>query len=323
MESIQNILVIADSHMLPSAALGRAASVAHLTGARLWLCLIAYEPVIATGDRSAHPDIYRLAQNEYVGERERWLGQRAVSLRDQGLKVHHEVVWSASMYEAIVAKAIEHRVDLVIKEISREHSRWRHTSADWKLIRYCPSPLMLVRPDAHSHPGRIAAAVDAFQDSGDGAAFNELIVRTAQWLGKTCSSESYVVSAFPWRHVPSANEAKLAVLLEQASRDHRLAFTQLCDRLQVDATARYHLMGNAGSVLKKFVEERRIDLVVLGSHYHSLFSRLVIGSTAEELLAELPSDLLLVKPAGFMAELAQHLDLPALARRYCPTALTA
>jgi len=181
-------------------------------------------------------------------------------------------------------------------------------------------PLMLVRPDAHSHTGCIAAAVDAFQDDGEGAAFNDSIVRTAKWLSKTCSSAQYVVSAFPWRHVPSANEARLNALLEQASRDHRQAFARLCDRLQIDATARYHLVGSEGPVLKKFVEERHVDLMVLGSHYHSLFSRLVIGSTAEELLAELPCDLLLVKPAGFMAELAQHLDLPALARRYCPAA---
>ena len=43
------------------------------------------------------------------------------------------------------------------------------------------------------------------------------------------------------------------------------------------------------------VEDQHADLVVLGSHGHARFSKLLMGSTAEKILRHAPCDVLTVK----------------------------
>lgn len=314
----RNILVVAHADMQPMPSLGRAACMAHLTGATIHLCLFAYDALIGDTDSTVHADVRRLARKEFLDVREHWLAERAASLREQGLKATAEVTWAPVLHEALVAKVLELRPDLVIKDMARDYDlpRWLHSPADWKVLRYCPAPLMLVAPDSASHPRHIAVAVDAFQDISERSSFNDALVAAAQDMAHVCDARLDVVSAFPWILVPSVNAHQLGKIRNQARTEHHDAFTTLCERQHVAVDARHHLQGLPEQVLTSFVAEAKVDLLVLGSIYRKGFSRLVLGSTAETLLGLVHCDVLLIKPAGFDKELAQHLDLPALQRHY-------
>ena len=56
--------------------------------------------------------------------------------------------------------------------------------------------------------------------------------------------------------------------------------------------------GEPGWVLANYVDERRPDLVVTGTHGHSGVKGATIGSTAETLLNTLPCDVLAIRPEG-------------------------
>jgi len=56
--------------------------------------------------------------------------------------------------------------------------------------------------------------------------------------------------------------------------------------------------GKPEAMLRRYVEETGIDLVVLGSHGRSKAFEAFIGSTAARLLAELHSDMLVVRGIG-------------------------
>lgn len=315
MSQYASILVVAHPQMQLTPALGRAACLAHMTGAEIRLCLFAYEPLIAHADSA---ELQRLAQKEFLDERERWLADRAASLREQGLRVSTEVIWAPLMYEALVAKVLERPTDMVIKDATNDYDmpRLLHSPQDWKLLRYCPSPLMLVAPGASSHPRRIAAAVDPLQNLSEPPALNQRIVSAARELGKICDAEVLLVSSFPLASTDSITIPQMARMLERSRQEHAKAFTALCDREGIAISARYCLQGPPAQELANFVAESHVDLLVLGSIYRTGFSRLLLGSTSEELLTRVHCDVLLIKPEGFLQQLEEHLDLVELRQRY-------
>lgn len=317
MTALRNIVVVADPQLRDTAAFARAASLAHLSGASLQLFLFAFDPLIGhAGDVHAH--VLQLARKEFMDERRDWLDGQAAALRAQGLPVDAEALWTAAPHEALIAKVLETGADLVVKQAARDPDlpRWLHSPADRNAIRYCPVPLMLVAHDSPSRPLRIAAAVDAFQDLAQRSPLNEAIVAAAQDLGRLCAAAVSAVSTFPWVALPSLNARQLAAIRQQAAQEHAQAFAALCERAGLPPAARHHLSGPPLQALPAFVTEAGIDLLVIGSIYRRGLSRLLLGSTAEELLGRVPCDLLLIKPQGFLQDLERHVDLPALRLRY-------
>jgi nucleotide-binding universal stress UspA family protein len=52
--------------------------------------------------------------------------------------------------------------------------------------------------------------------------------------------------------------------------------------------------GDANRLLRQYVRDRRIQLVVLGTHGQSALFDILVGSTAKEILSSLPCDVMVV-----------------------------
>lgn len=59
--------------------------------------------------------------------------------------------------------------------------------------------------------------------------------------------------------------------------------------------------GPAPHALPRFVQEARVDLLVMGTVGRTGIKGLLIGNTAEEILARTPGSILAVKPPGFVS----------------------
>jgi universal stress protein E len=173
-----------------------------------------------------------------------------------------------------------------------------------KLVRRCPCPVWVSRPQPYDRPLNVLVASDLQPVS-------ETALRLAVCLGQAADATLHLlhVVEYPFYHLaitflpdrigPESERAACArareVLNEQLERSGARA---LARPVQV------HLVDRAGDradeAILQFIAEHRIDLLVLGSIGRGGVPGITIGNTAERLLPDVSCSVLAVKPPDFI-----------------------
>lgn len=302
------IMVIMGPGLERSPALLRALSLARRSGALLQLRSFEYEHAL---DHAASKGFDLQAYLQ--GRRER-LEKLAQPLRHQGYRIECRIVWGRPFVEKIILEALALRPELVIKDVTHESviNRAFLSSLDWLLLARCPTSLMLVQPASPSLPRHILAAVDPLDEHGKAHDLNDGILDAATTLAGFCGAELDVVNSVDF--IPMAGEEEYAgwmpdfSIYEEIRKVHAEGLYKLCKAHGVPPEHMHVLNGQAAAAITDFAGQQRADLVIMGSIHRAGLQHLLIGSTAEGVFDRLGCDLMLVKPAGFAAELRQALE---------------
>jgi universal stress protein E len=307
------ILLVAAGPTQHTPALQRGFDLARTSASPIHVCLFVHDLLIERSGALVGPEVMQLARRQFMGERRQWLDALAARWTADGLSVTAEVVWAPVPHEAIVTKALDLEPWVVIKDIGHESAmkRLMYSALDWKLLRYCPAPLMLVHETSGHLPGNILAAVDTAAEDGRADALNELIMAEALRHSGHAAAQVHAAHAFPYPALSSAFHRTLDRIYASVRQKDFAAFQAFVERHGVNPKAQHWLEGQAPGQLGQLIAREEIDLLVLGSAYRSSADRLLLGSTAEMILAQASCDVLVVKPKGFAAELASHVDLDA------------
>lgn len=233
------------------------------------------------------------------------------------------VVASGIAFIEIIKRVIHHQYDLVIK--CAEDMDWMDRmlgSEDMHLLRKCPCPVLMLKPDQEHSLRKILATVDVNDD------FDELEeVRVQQQLNQQVMeysvalslpelSELHIGSAWeayaedwllygPFSHQP---EDAVDRYVEQERREVTARLEVLMkkmDKMLGKEAAQYlkprsHLVkGNASKEIPLMVENYDIDLIVMGTVGRVGIPGLIIGNTAESILEQTKCSVLAIKPEGF------------------------
>jgi universal stress protein E len=211
--------------------------------------------------------------------------------------------------------------DLVLKDVAADSTLHRllFQPRDWKLVRYCPSTVMLVHPNSAVLPTTILAAIDAWMDTEADGTLNQSIYQAAEELGRECGAEVHVASSFPWIKLYSAPNQIVANAYADAERSFDQKLKQIALSMHIADDHLHRLRGHAALALADCTRKIPADLLVIGSHYRSGIDRLFLGNTAEETISHIQGDVVIVKPTLFMEELQRHLDLDAIRLTYRDT----
>ncbi|MFA5939806.1 MAG: universal stress protein [Sinimarinibacterium sp.] len=318
MNRLERLLVVVDRGMRSTPALRRGVELARRASAALQLCLFDHHPLIDATADIVDPEVMRLAKTQFVAERTRWLNQQCDTLVAQGLRVTGEVRWAPALHDALLDRVLEHRPDLAIKDADPDsaHAHAWMTAADWKALRFCPAPLMLVRPQSAPLPRRILVAVDTAGDPAQKTALNDALMAMAAQLGLFCDAEVHVAHAFPFSApVPERMRGVLSVAYEDMRRRDSEQFHAFAAGHRIAAERRHLLTGEPAVTIADFARRGDFDLLIVGAVYRSAFDRFFLGSTAETLIVQASCDVLIVKPPAFPDELAHHVDIEALRQR--------
>ena len=203
--------------------------------------------------------------------------------------------------------------DLVIK--SPEHRDWLDRlfgSEDMHLLRKCPCPVWLIKPERQKSFRRILAAVDI--DDAPQRALSRLILEMASSLSLSDFAELHVVHAWEpvaestLRGVLDTSEEKLCAYVEQERRDRMDIIDKLIhevlDNMGQDdkkrLNPRRHLVkGRAHKEISVVATQLEADLVVMGTVARTGIPGFIMGNTAETILNQLDCSVLAIKPAGF------------------------
>ena len=222
----------------------------------------------------------------------------------------------------IIYQVLRNNHDLVIK--APETADWLDRlfgSNDMHLLRKCPCPIWLVKPEAAKSYGRILAAVDVDDNYPTAEqekrhAMNQLILQLAGSLAITELSELHVVHVWnpPGENIMRSglannSEEKISSYIYQVRRHHEHSLNKLIsemtsyvgDEISNQIMPQTHLMkGWAREEIPALANQINADLVVMGTVARTGIPGLFMGNTAENILNQLNCSVLAVKPPGFV-----------------------
>lgn len=296
----RKILVVVDPRSDEQPAAERAAWLAEHLSASLELFICDYDPDIDVG-RVSTVWIDQPAREHLLGILGEKLEAIAAPLRERGLDVAVDVGWDHPLEDGIVRKVAACQPWIVAKD-THHHNVLKRTilsNTDWHLIRECPAPLLLVKPDPVAENPKVFAAVDPLHVHDKPAALDNEIVKLAKTLADGIGGELHVLHTFMVPAPSSLPEGTLIVeIAEGVERQHRDAFTEFLAPHAIPDDRAHLIEGAAHKRLAEFSESEGAGIIVMGAVSRSGLGRVFVGSTAERVLDRLPCDLLIVKPEG-------------------------
>lgn len=304
------ILLIAAGARQHTPALQRAFDLARHAELPVHIGVFVHDPLVDSRDPFVDPHLCELARRELLAEHQAWVDELTARWRADGLEATGAAVWAPVMHEAILDLAAAIAPALVVKDVGHEPllRRFTYTALDWKLLRRVTVPLMLVDGRSTHPPQRILAAVDTMPGTFDPEPLNARVLREALKVADWTDADVHVAHVFPYLPTyagPAAYQGLERIRAETRAAD-LVAFRAFADAHQVPGDCRHWLEGNPVHRLGELVRENGVDLLVLGSSYHSALDRLLLGSTAETMLYQAPCDVLLVKPEPVAARFPEQ-----------------
>ena len=238
------------------------------------------------------------------------------------IKIETRVLIGTPFLE-IIREVLRNAHDLVIK--CPESLDWLgrlFSSDDKHLLRKCPCPVWIVRPQVGDSFDHILAAVDVddsypAKELETRQALNTMVIELASSLAVSEFAELHVAHA--WEAVGESfmrhgafmrrPENEVNAYVDQVRRHHR----QLLDTLMNEASAqlgndaadyikpRLHMpKGPARKVIPELARELQVDCIIMGTVARTGIPGLFMGNTAESILDQLDCSVLAIKPPGFV-----------------------
>ncbi len=218
----------------------------------------------------------------------------------EGVKSSCKVTFGTSWVN-IIREAVLGKQTMVIvgRRGSRSKSRFFYGKTVTKLIRKCPVPVLVAKPDPPREVESILVA-DDFSEIG------EAVLDAGVQLARIRVARLHVVHVIEEAGQglfsgPSLEEARKleAQQREAAEAEINERLSQTDYRTLVHGTKVHVEVGSPEEVVLDLIESEKVDLMVIGSIGRSGLSAMLLGSTAERLLSTADSSLLVIKPADF------------------------
>ncbi|MCS6948613.1 MAG: universal stress protein [Steroidobacteraceae bacterium] len=302
-QAIKHVLVaVKDPAQRQQHGVAKAAQIAQRCGAKLTLFHDIALPVYAGAGQ---------LQQELRERRLQELEVIAARLRRHDLEVATAAEWDYPTFEAILRHALKAQADLIVAEVhagGRHRARWLLAYTDWELLRLSPLPVLLVKSPRLYHRPRILAAVDPLHAYAKPARLDRAILSIANELAIALQGQLHVVHAYlpPVPFVPPLGTGPIIDMGSARDETRRDA----AERLEATVASfgikrgRRHLeSGHPTEVIPSVARDLSAGLVVMGAISRSGLKRFFIGNTAESVIDRLNCDILVVKPANFVARI--------------------
>lgn len=299
MQRFKRILTIVDDMHSGGPALDRAIALARRNAARLTIAA-CMEPIVLAGATPAD-DLEQMLRAHYL----EFLAGIAERNRDGKLPIATRLLEGIPFLE-IIREVMRGPHDLVVK-VAEGDARGESLfgSTDLHLLRKCPCPVLLLRP-ADSRPfQRVLAAVDPVGDDPAAAELSATIMTLAGALAASDGATLDVLHCWDLgeqrarrRHLAT----RLAALAATEEEAHRQRLAELVARFERrDTPIQTHLLhGDPRTAIVDFAAANSVDAIVLGTTSRGHIPGFLIGGTAEEVVSQVRSAVLAVKPPAFL-----------------------
>lgn len=214
----------------------------------------------------------------------------------EGIVCEAMVVRSETPYLSIAEEAAHRKADLIVmgRRGRTGLKRLLVGSVAKRTIGHAPCNVLVI-------PRKAALACRTILVATDGSKFSEVAAREAVTMAKTCGAGLVVITAVPAESsapldIVSQNMQKEMIAgREMAAAESSIKFVRdLAEKENVLVSALIYA-GTPADVIIHAAEEKKADLIVLGSHGRTGIDRLLLGSVAERVIGTADCATLVVK----------------------------
>lgn len=227
------------------------------------------------------------------------------------LSIHIELDSGSAPDVRIIRYVMRNSIDLLIKQAEMSQKQQGFKAVDMELLRKCPCPLFIVRPTNHTDKDiRIGVAIDAKNEEPVGRELSLQLLTIASSLSSYFAVPLHIISCWCFRleHYLRENilitvpEDELDRMVLNEKKEHGKALQALIDHSRIKKPYQLHLQkGLPEETIATFIENNRIDVLVMGTVARTGISSFIIGNTAENILQKIDCSLLALKPQGFVS----------------------
>ncbi|MBS7660382.1 universal stress protein [Pseudomonas lalucatii] len=282
MQAIRSILVVITPEQPEGLALKRAKLIAGVTQSQLHLLICDKKH-----DHSA------------------LLHDLSNSLQQEGYSVSGQQAWHENLYQTVIAVQQAEGCGLVVKQHFPDNPLKKAllTPDDWKLLRYCPSPVLMVKTDRSWIGGTILAAVDVGNADAEHRTLHASIISHGYDIAALAKAQLHVISAHPAPMLSAADPTfQLKETIEARYREECKAFQA---EYEIADECLHIAEGPADALIPQMARTLNAAVTVIGTVARTGLSGVLIGNTAEVILDSLESDILVLKPADIIAHLEE------------------
>ena len=300
MNTLNSLLVIIDPTVDRDFVVDRAKLVARATNAKVRLFINNANTL------SKHSYIYEGINGEFFETQSRlfeshykkMLEHLVEEFNAENFDVSSEFTEEHHLAESIIRQAEEFKPDLVMKS-THHHSiieRSLVTNTDWRLIRKCPTPLLLVKPDPWQEGGSIVAAVDPLHTKSDQTRLDHILLTSTEFFANKLDQTPCVFhSYFPFVSTmfPMGGESKEH--LERIRDQHGEKLKELLAGHSIAIENIQLSEGDLVPTLIKYLKSVKTNILAIGALSRNVLERAIVGNTAEKILEDCPCDVLILK----------------------------
>ncbi len=213
-----------------------------------------------------------------------------------------------SFHETIINVQQAENCGLVIKQHFPENPLKRAllTPDDWKLLRYCPCPVLIAKTNRPWTQGTILAAVDVGNSSAEHKALHASLISNAYEVATIAKATLHVFSAHPSPMLSAADPT--FQLRETIEARYREACATFVKEFELEEQYMHIKEGPADVLIPEMAKELDAVVTVIGTVARTGLSGALIGNTAEVVLDAVETDVLVLKPDSVMQHLEKQLQ---------------
>ncbi|WP_257264853.1 universal stress protein [Endozoicomonas sp. ONNA2] len=284
MRGITKVLAVVDTRKAQQLALERASQICRVTGAALH--------ILAPNPKADSESMVRL---EALAE----------PLMAQGQEVYLHETWHDSVIETIIHVRQMERCHLVVKDAKLITALQKafSTPEDWSLLRRCRVPVLLVHDNSNWTSGKILAAINADPRDHYHSVLNQAILQYATDIAHVFSSQLHLATAYPTTMLAIQDHGD-----GLTDKDYYQKHCQEYARTFILNEDYFHIKpGPTETMIPALLTEIDAKLLILGTHARTGISAFAIGNTAEHLISEVKTDILVLQPKHHMIPLEREL----------------
>jgi nucleotide-binding universal stress UspA family protein len=304
MQRFRNILLVHERRPRGRKARNRAVDLAARNEARLTLVEVA-DPVPSSGATYQTPGGEIDLQTLVARELESALQEKAAELSNGSLAVDSRVLFGNPFME-IMRQVHEGGHDLVLLTAEGDGGLKDHLfgSLSRHLLRKCPCPVWVVRPARRKKSIRVLAAVNPAETHPSARNLDRTVLEMASSLARMYAGKLDIVHV--WQQAPRSGRVHRNVIARWNADLLTAAEQRVTEMLAPhdfsDLAPRIHLPGGpTGLRIVEVAEERKVDVVVMGTLSRTGLQGMIMGHTCESVLRHVDASILAVKPEGFVS----------------------
>lgn len=228
-------------------------------------------------------------------------------LESEGHTVSTQQAWHENLHQTVISVQQAEGCGLVIKQHVPDNPLKRAllTPDDWKLLRYCPSPVLMVKTARPWSGGNILAAVDVGNPDPEHRTLHASIINCGFEIASLADGNLHVISAHPSPMLSAADP------VFQMKETIEARYREACKEFQAEydiTDAQLHIEeGPADALIPRACHRLDAAVTVIGTVARTGFSGALMGNTAEVVLDTLESDVLVLKPDDIIEHLEELL----------------